>query len=280
MRKMLILAAALVLAMQAGAYAATMPHTPRNEGVSSGLDAVRGVDSKTSVVTIYGRTSGGAAYTTSEAGYGNTGGALVWDGDSAFTHQSSGYAVEIKSGDTGDSETGPGARTVLVSGINSSYAAQSETVTLDGTTGASTTNRNYLQINSITVSTAGGQGSNVAAITARETSGGDRVGVIDAFANRTRTGAYCVPLNYDGYITQLNIGTDDTADCIVRVEKLVYGGVWTEVAREYVYAGTKVVNYEIPIHIDEKEFVRIRAMSCSDATTDIAVRADLYLVSE
>lgn len=68
------------------------------------------------------------------------------------------------SDNTNDKAAGTGALTINVSGVNTSYAAFSETVTMNGQTSATLATANVLFINSISVLTTGSTGANTGTI--------------------------------------------------------------------------------------------------------------------
>lgn len=94
----------------------------------------------------------------------------------------------LVSSSANDAAAGTGARTVLVSGVNSSYVAQSETVTLNGATPVALTN-NYMTINSMVVLTVGSGG--VAAGTLTLAAGGVTHATIAAANNQSSDFIYC-----------------------------------------------------------------------------------------
>ena len=68
------------------------------------------------------------------------------------------------SSDANDTSAGTGARTITVTGINTSFAAFSETVTMNGQTSVNLATANVLLINSLEVATAGSGGLNAGII--------------------------------------------------------------------------------------------------------------------
>lgn len=68
------------------------------------------------------------------------------------------------SSDTNDTAAGTGARTLTLTGVNTSYAEFTETVTLNGQTSVNLTTSAVLAINSVVVATAGSGGLNAGVI--------------------------------------------------------------------------------------------------------------------
>ena len=99
--------------------------------------------------------------------------------------------------------------TILVSGLNSSWDAITETVTLNGVTGVTTTNQ-FLRINSMVMTSTGtGQTTNVGIITAKN--GGITYAQMNAGVGRSQAAVYSVPNGYTMYITSINAFNGDAA---------------------------------------------------------------------
>ena len=99
--------------------------------------------------------------------------------------------------------------TILVSGLNSSWDAITETVTLNGVTNVTTTNQ-FLRINSMVVTSTGtGQTTNVGTITAKN--GGITYAQINIGVGRSQAGVYSVPNGYTLYLTSINAFNGDAA---------------------------------------------------------------------
>jgi len=78
----------------------------------------------------------------------------VWATTGVYAYPASATVMKISSGSANDAAAGSGARTVLISGLDASYAPISETVILNGQTSVNTLN-SYLRINDFYVLTAG-----------------------------------------------------------------------------------------------------------------------------
>lgn len=127
----------------------------------------------------------------------------VWPDGGTVPHPTSASQLTVVStnaADDGD-PVGTGARTVFIEGLDNDYAVVSETLTLNGTTGVTTTN-SYLYVNQFYVATVGTSGGNVGEITAKQ--GTTLYDIIAAGNNQRTTGHYCVPAGYSAF---LNVGT-------------------------------------------------------------------------
>lgn len=91
----------------------------------------------------------------------------VWEESAAYAPQVSAlvipYCASSSTDDDGD-PVGTGARTITVTGLNTSFEAFSETLTMNGTTSVPLTTSNILMFNSIEVITAGSGGVNAGII--------------------------------------------------------------------------------------------------------------------
>lgn len=160
------------------------------QGASVWERAAAGVTPGISFVTLEGYNSG---ITTSAE--------PLWDESTAYTvlntAMSSPYCVST---DANDTSAGTGARTIQVKGINSSYAAFTETLTMNGTSAVSLTNSTAQLINSVEVLTAGSGGFNAGNIrcgTGTVTGGAPAVthSFVGIGMNKSQASWYGVPAN-------------------------------------------------------------------------------------
>ena len=99
--------------------------------------------------------------------------------------------------------------TILISGLNSSWDAITETVTLNGTSGVTTTNQ-FLRINNMVMTSTGtGQTTNVGTITAKN--GGVTYSQISIGVGRSQAAVYSVPNGYTMYLISINAFNGDAA---------------------------------------------------------------------
>lgn len=88
----------------------------------------------------------------------------IWPGGGVLAFPSAAAATTIVSSSASDTSAGTGARTVIVEGLLAGYVANSETVTLNGTTPVSLAS-NYLRINRVSVASAGSGLTNAGTLT-------------------------------------------------------------------------------------------------------------------
>lgn len=81
---------------------------------------------------------------------------VMWGESAAYTPKTTAISSPIcESSSANDTAAGTGARTISVTGLNTSFARFTETVTLNGTTAVAMATSNILFIDKITVATAG-----------------------------------------------------------------------------------------------------------------------------
>ena len=148
-----------------------------NERVSLGV--IPGV----TILRLYGVN--GATTTTHET---------LWDNSSLYVFlQANMSSPTIVSSSANDAAAGTGARTVRITGVDSTFATKTEDVTLNGATPVSLVN-NYMSINSIIVLTAGSGLVNAGTLTLA--AGGTTHGFMAAAINQTTSFIYTVPTGY------------------------------------------------------------------------------------
>ena len=181
--------------------------------------------------------------------------------------------MDIDSTSTSDdgSPAGIGAQTLLVQGISSTGALQSETITMNGTTVVVTANT-YLRILSMTVLTAGSSGWNVGNILATATTAATVQDEMDATEGVSQSSHFTIPLNTKGLLFQVELNTAKiTGGASPEVEfkglalpgGLAAGGSWLQLFDKTVDTG---VTDEIDIILPYPTLLPAR--------TDIRMRTD------
>ena len=145
------------------------------------LQVARGQIQGHSTVNIYGFQ---AAVTTAQI--------PLWENASAYTFPSSAVVMTLASSSASDT-----AVKVQINGLDTNYNAISETITLNGTTGVTTTN-SYLRINSLITTS----GNAVGTITAKN--GGTTYAQINIGFGRSLMSIYTVPNGYDFYLERVD----------------------------------------------------------------------------
>lgn len=222
----------------------------------------------------------------------NTGGGnrTVWgNGASQYVKLTTAVAMELVSSSANDAAAGTGARTVLVTGLDSSYLTASETVTLNGTTPVATSNT-YLAINSLTVATAGSTFSNVGTIDCRTVSGSVVKRCILAPSGlglgkgQSQDFIYTIPANYFGVIKSIAISAPSNVaaasytlnthnvDGVVKSEGFVYTGL----SATSISPGQAVMDFGTGLIVAEKTLIDLQVVAGGEVTA----MADLFLINK
>jgi hypothetical protein len=115
----------------------------------------------------------------------------LWSGGGLYPWPSAAVSLELQGG-VNDTAAGTGARAVLVSGLDTNYQLQTETVVPNGTNWVPLT-KQFLRINSAVITSAGADRTSTAGITIRRVVGSTVQAVIPANKSMTRQSAFTVP---------------------------------------------------------------------------------------
>lgn len=126
----------------------------------------------------------------------------VWYGNTTYTYPASAQQMRIWSDNSADTNV-----SVLVSGLDSNYAAISETIVLtNNSTGVLTVN-SYLRINTLSLTRTPMNAGNIRCGNSAKT---ETYCVIEAGAGRSQQTIYTVPAGYTFYLEQSNWYTNNT----------------------------------------------------------------------
>lgn len=209
----------------------------------------------------------------------------IWNSGIPYTGQPStvGETVELFSSSINDASAGTGARTIAIFGLDENWEEQSDTLTLNGLTGVSTTNL-YTRINRGIVLTAGTGAENAGAITCRQSTTLTNIFfLMPAGAAQTQVGAYTVPSNKTLYITlvtiELSRSSGSAGSGVVALQIREEGGVFRDVPAKTVTNGSPVVLdlSGSPLMIKSKSDIKGHISAISDANTDVTIFISGYL---
>jgi hypothetical protein len=206
----------------------------------------------------------------------------IWSGGGIWVAPTTARVHALVSADANDDDGDTGANTVVVIGLNSSYAVTTETVTMDGTTPVNTSN-SYVIIYRMYVATAGSSGTNEGLITATAATDSTVTAQIDALAGQTLMAIYQVPAGKTGYITRyyasMNNMTAATSGDVRMVVTGFGGAQQTKHIVGMISTGTSFVDYryELPLAVTEKSLIKLQGET-SGNNVDITGGFDLYLV--
>ena len=122
-----------------------------------------------------------------------------WGGAGIMVYPTAAEAWELVSDDIADTSAGTGARTVLVTSLDSALLEQTQVVTMNGASAVALTGT-HLRPESIVVLTAGTDGSNVGKITLKAVTGGNVRNVILPDIGRSHDGHFTIPSNKEGKV--------------------------------------------------------------------------------
>lgn len=121
-------------------------------------------------------------------------------------------SLEAISTSANDTVLGTGARTIVIEGLNDSYAVATETVALNGIAATSATATRFIRVYRAYVAAVGTYaGTNAGTITVRIGGAGTTVASIDANSCRAQIGGYTVPLGYVAYVQDLHLSAGTAA---------------------------------------------------------------------
>lgn len=227
------------------------------------LDAARGVQvyAQATSAIIFGRNANQNISNQDVWGYGAT--QAIWVPPTAARLHN------IKSSSANDSAVGNGAKSVYISGLDTAFAEQSETVILDGTNNVSTVN-SYLMINIMSVATVGSDGYNTGIITATAATDATVTSLINPQQNVAQDAIYQVPASTDGFITNFNAGVNVGTGSKIFVDLMVQplGAPYASVYQLYLGAGpsnTQII-FPTPIKVTAKSIIKARCISNGNNT--------------
>lgn len=132
----------------------------------------------------------------------STGFETLWDLIGSFTFPTGAETWEVISDSTADTLLGTGARKVLVLGLDTSYAPQSEIIEMNGITAVITTRTDWLRVEDPIVIDSGSGQTNAGTITLRvSVAGAVRATILPTFG-RSFNGFTTVPLGKRMFITK------------------------------------------------------------------------------
>jgi hypothetical protein len=137
----------------------------------------------------------------------------VWEASTLYTFQTAASAVEAISTDTDDTSGGTGAQTVTIEGLDETWAAASETVTMAGVAASSPTTTTFIRVFRAYVNTCGAyQGANEGTITIRDSGAGATRAVIAVDTTRglgqTQQAFYTVPLGKQAFVCHWTVSVE------------------------------------------------------------------------
>ena len=212
----------------------------------------------------------------------------VWAQGGTYTYLAAASVLKISSSSANDAAVGTGARTVYISGLDSSYNEINEVVTLNGQTEVNTVN-SYLRVFRMYVVTAGSGATAAGTIyagTGTVTSGvpANIYAMILIGANQTQMALWTVPAGYTFYLMGVfysSGGTTANAYTNFQLNQRPLGGVFRQQSSNRMAAnGSFVLDLHTPLRFPEKTDLEVRAVTSSGSATVSAEFEGIYIKND
>lgn len=176
------------------------------------------------------------------------------------TYLASAERLQVASTDVDDdgAPVGNGARTITITGLDSSYDVLTEVVTMNGQTNV-LTDASFLRVNSVAVTTAGSTGYNEGTITISNNGDSLVLEQIDIQENASMAAAYTVPNGYTFYAAQAMATEASSKGSEFGFWVRAFGGLWAQKRGIVLLDSSIVVPIPLPMKIPQKADVEIRA---------------------
>jgi len=193
--------------------------------------------------------------------------ATIWGGTGIYVYPTTATTVTATSSDTGSDNGG----TVLITGLNASFNQISETITIGG----SASTNSFIRVFSARMLTATTGDANVGNITITVDS--KTVAYIAVGYGSNLSAVYTVPANKRAWIVSASIGMSKQKELESKImtKGINNGNVWNAVGYQSSFSVPVYRKFEIPILIDQKHDIEIRAKA--DATCAVSASFSLYL---
>ena len=181
----------------------------------------------------------------------------VWDGSNLYTYVSTPGVATVTSTDTSDDNGG----TVQVFGLDNNYNLVDETLTIGGAAGSVTFKRVFRAV--MLTANTGDTNEGTISVTV------DSVAVAKIVPGKGQTlmAIYTIPANKRGYLIQLDVGSSKDLENEIQlvVRNGVSGNVWQTKSFITTRGGFLEKNFLLPIEINEKHDIEVRAKSSSNS---------------
>lgn len=205
----------------------------------------------------------------------------IYVGSENFTYPTNAGPVSVVSDSSNDSETGSGARTVNLEGLDANYDTITETITLDGINPA-VSNGSFIRLFRMRVETAGSSSSAEGVITA--TVGGLDLAVLDpTYDNQTLQATFTVPAGKKAYLIRMQAtSTKDNKAAMVGLftRSNAPDSVFTVKQLVEVFRNSVVVQFPVPLEFPEKTDIELRGKNLGSGQVSVGGTFDIVLVDD
>jgi hypothetical protein len=211
---------------------------------------------------------------------------LLWDAKISYPFQTSAQSLEVVSDSASDSAAGTGARTVVVTTLDSSYVEQTQVVTLNGMTPVALTGT-HIHLNSFVVISSGSASSNVGNLSVRVAGAGALQGHIPIGKSIQRALKYTVPagkvLVIDNFYLNAITFSGATARVTLNFNVRLENGTILVSQENYLSSTNAPFSITLPtgIRVEEKTtvFTQVQAVSANNANMAASVSGFLFTPS-
>lgn len=207
----------------------------------------------------------------------------IWGGGGLFPYLSVATALEAVSTSASDTSAGTGVRTVVVSGLDATWATVTAVITLNGLTPSAPTVP-ILRVNAFRAVTVGSAGTNVGDVTLRVAGAGATQAFMRAGDGQCLRSVLSVPLGFtgmlkEGFVSIIRPGGNEYAEIQLKARTLP--GPWITRNVFSVHSGglsTFTLAPDILGSLPEKSDLRFTVTAVSADDTDANATVILILV--
>jgi len=187
--------------------------------------------------------------------------------------------LQVQSDDVNDAFGGTGAQQVKIYGLGESFELVDDTVDLDGTTPVPTTQKFSRVFGIVIPPTFSGSTPTTkdAAGTITVTDGSNLFSQIVNGNNASLSAIFTIPANHYGLITHGDTSVGKGQDAFVRFFARPFGGVFNAAYSPLVYEGAFARPFRLPLLVDEKTDLDVRAKSTVGAAP-VSASFDILLI--
>jgi hypothetical protein len=197
----------------------------------------------------------------------------VWEVAGAYAYPASATTMNLASSVNSGSDLS--GTTILIQGLDASYAIISETVALTGTTAAVTT-KSYLRVTNMTVTA----GTPTGTITLKNLANSVTYAQINPTIGRTQMAIYTVPAGYTFYLSRIDAYTSangSSADWVQYRNVAISSTGVTTLSQQAPFTNTYHAQRVMPRPFPEKTDIQLQAKTSAN-TYAVSIAAEGYLV--
>lgn len=195
----------------------------------------------------------------------------IWDSPGVMIYPTAGEQWELVSTSVNDASAGTGARTIAIQYLDANYVAQTEVVTLNGTTPVTTVATDMFRPRAMTTTTAGSLAENDGDVLLRAAGGGDTRGLMLAGNNRSMSVHYTVPVGVTAFILAITLEINKGEDVVIAFKATAGpSNIFIKVAESFIYQTQNRINTVSYQPLIEKSDFKTTAIS-SNAVASPAV---------